>query len=108
MPNLAGDSANGGLRGNIMRTPGQRQQNFALEGLINEAAAAAGADSIEYRLAHTTDERLINLLHATAKAANWETRPSPHRGARRTGSTPVKGRGVCVMIRENALLGGNC
>jgi CO/xanthine dehydrogenase Mo-binding subunit len=102
MPNLAGDSANGGLRGNIMRTPGQRQQNFALEGLINEAAAAAGADPIEYRLAHTTDERMINLLNATAKAANWETRPSPHRGARRAGSTQVTGRGVCVMIRENA------
>ena len=102
MPNLAGDSANGGLRGNIMRTPGQRQQNFALEGLINEAAAAAGADPIEYRLAHTTDERLINLLHEVAKAANWERRPSPHRGARRSGSTSVKGRGVCVMIRDNA------
>jgi CO/xanthine dehydrogenase Mo-binding subunit len=102
MPNLAGDSANGGLRGNIMRTPGQRQQNFALEGLMNEAAAADGADPIEYRLAHTSDERMTNLLRATAKAANWEMRPSPHRGARRTGSTPTKGRGVCVMIRENA------
>lgn len=102
MPNLAGDSPNGGLRGNIMRTPGQRQQNFALEGLMNEAAAAAGADPIEYRLAHTSDERLINLVHATAKAANWETRPSPHRGARRGGSTLVKGRGMCLMIRENA------
>ena len=102
MPNLAGDSAYGGLRGNIMRTPGQRQQNFALEGFINEAAAAAGADPIEYRLAHTTDARLIKLLHATAEAANWETRPSPHRGARRSGSTAVTGRGVCIMIRSNA------
>ena len=102
MANLAGDSPNGGLRGNIMRTPGQRQQNFALEGLINEAAAAAGADPIAYRLAHTTDERMINLLHATAKAANWETRPSPHAGAQRAGNNPLRGRGVCVMIRENA------
>lgn len=102
MPNLVGDSANGGLRGNIMRTPGQRQQNFALEGLINEAAAAAGVDPIEYRLAHTSDERLTNLLHATAKAADWEARPSPHRGARRSGSTSVKGHGVAVMVRENA------
>jgi nicotinate dehydrogenase subunit B len=102
MPNLAADSANGGLRGNIMRTPGQRQQNFALEVFISEVAAAAGSDAIEFRLAHTTDERMINLLHATAKAAKWETRPSPHRGARRTGSTAVPGRGVCVMIRENA------
>jgi len=31
---LAAESAGGGLRGNIMRTPGQRQQVFALEGLI--------------------------------------------------------------------------
>ncbi len=102
MPNLAGDSAYGGLRGNIMRTPGQRQQNFALEGFINEAAAAAGVDLIEYRLAHTTDERLINLLRATAKAANWETRSSPHPAAQRSGSTLVTGRGACIMIRSNA------
>ena len=102
MPNLAGDSPNGGLRGNIMRTPGQRQQNFALESLMNEAAANAGADPIEYRLAHTTDERLINLLRATAKAANWETRPSPHHGARHSGSASLSGHGVCVMVRENA------
>ena len=102
MPNLAGDSANGGLRGNIMRTPGQRQQNFALEGFINEAAAAAGADPIEYRLAHTTDQRLINLLRATAEAANWETRPSPHPTARRSGTTPMTGHGVCIMVRSNA------
>lgn len=102
MPNLAGDSAHGGLRGNIMRTPGQRQQNFALEGLINETAAEAGADPVDYRLAHTTDERIVTLLHATAKAASWETRPSPHHDARRTGTAPVNGRGMCIMIRENA------
>jgi CO/xanthine dehydrogenase Mo-binding subunit len=102
MPNLAGDSAYGGLRGNIMRTPGQRQQNFALEAFINEAAATAGADPIDYRLAHTTDERLVKLMHATAEAANWETRPSPHSGAQRSGTAPVAGRGVCIMIRSNA------
>ncbi len=39
-----------GLRGNIMRTPGQRQQNFALECLMNEAAAAANDDPIEFRI----------------------------------------------------------
>jgi CO/xanthine dehydrogenase Mo-binding subunit len=102
MPNLGGESASGGLRGNIMRTPGQRQQNFALEGLINEAAAAANTDPIQFRLDHTTDERLINILKATAKAAGWEPRSSPHSQARKTGSTPVNGRGVCVMLRENA------
>jgi nicotinate dehydrogenase subunit B len=102
MPNLAADSAAGGLRGNIMRTPGQRQQNFVLEGLINEAAASASADPIQFRLNHTTDPRLIDILNATAKSAAWEPRPSPHPGARRTGSDPVTGRGVCIIVRENS------
>jgi CO/xanthine dehydrogenase Mo-binding subunit len=102
MPNLAADSASGGLRGNIMRTPGQRQQNFALEALINDAAAAAKADPVQFRIDHTSDQRLIDILSATAKAAGWETRPSPHRGARKTGSEAVTGRGVCIMVRSNA------
>jgi nicotinate dehydrogenase subunit B len=102
MPNLGAESAAGGLRGNIMRTPGQRQQNFVLEGLINEGAAAASADPIQFRLNHTTDQRLIDILNATAKAAGWEPRPSPHQSARRTGSGPVTGRGACIMVRSNA------
>src|SRR5205807_2094722 len=48
-PNLAATSPYGGLRGNIMRTPRHRQPNFAIEAMINEAAAAAGADPIEFR-----------------------------------------------------------
>lgn len=101
MPNLGAESAYGGLRGNIMRTPGQRQQNFALEGLINEAAAAAKSDPIQFRIDHTSEERLIDVLNATAKAAGWEPRPSPRRGARNSGG-PVSGRGVCIMVRQNA------
>ena len=102
MPSLGADSAYGGLRGNIMRTPGQRQQNFALEGLINEAAARTGADPIQFRLEHTTDQRLIEILNATAKAAGWESRSSPHHEARKTGTAPVTGRGVSVIVRSNA------
>lgn len=102
MPNLGAESVSGGLRGNIMRTPGQRQQNFALEGLINEAAAAAKVDPIQFRIDHTTEQRLIDLLNATAKTAEWEPRPSPRRGARKTGNSAVTGRGVCIMVRQNA------
>jgi CO/xanthine dehydrogenase Mo-binding subunit len=89
-----------------MRTPGQRQQNFALESLINEAAAAANADPIQFRLQHTTDARLIDILKATAKAAEWVTRPSPHPNARRSGTDPVTGRGVCIMIRAGGYWAG--
>jgi CO/xanthine dehydrogenase Mo-binding subunit len=102
MPNLGAETVSGGLRGNIMRTPGQRQQNFALEGLINEAAAAANADPIQFRINHTTDQRLIDILNGTAKAAGWEPRHSPHQGARKTGNGQVTGRGVCIMVRANA------
>jgi len=102
MPNLGAESVSGGLRGNIMRTPGQRQQSFALEGLINEAAVSASSDPIQFRINHTTDQRLIDILNATAKAAGWEPRPSPHPTARRAGTGPVTGRGVCIMVRSNA------
>ena len=106
MANLGAESPSGGLRGLIMRTPGQRQQNFALESLINEAAAAANADPIQFRLQHTTDARLIDILKATAKAAEWVTRPSPHPNARRSGTDPVTGRGVCIMIRAGGYWAG--
>lgn len=106
MPNLGAETATGGLRGNIMRTPGQRQQNFALEGMINQAAASANTDPIEYRIQHTTDRRLIDILNATARAAGWKPRPSPHAAARKNGADPVTGRGVCVLIRANAYWAG--
>ena len=99
---VASESANGGLRGNIMRTPGQRQQNFALEGIINEAAAAAKADPIDFRVKHTSDKRLIEVLRSTAAEAGWKNRPSPSPEARKTGTTPVRGRGVGVVIRSGA------
>ena len=106
MRNLCSDAAYGGIRGLIMRTPGQRQQNFALESLINEAAAAAQIDPIEFRLRHTSDQRLIAILKATASAAGWQQRPSPQPGARRTGNEAVTGRGVAVVVRENAYWAG--
>jgi nicotinate dehydrogenase subunit B len=101
MPNIGEDAGLGGLRGTIMRTPAQRQQNFALEAFINEAAAAAAVDPIQFRIDHTTDPRLIEILNATANAAGWEPRHSPHPAARRNGTSPVTGRGVAVMIRSN-------
>jgi CO/xanthine dehydrogenase Mo-binding subunit len=103
MPNLGMDSPSGiGMRGLIMRTPGQRQQNFALESLLNEAAATAGIDPIAFRLAHTSDQRLVKLLHATAKEAAWQPRPSPNPHAKSADGDQLHGRGMCLMIRQNS------
>jgi len=103
MPNLGSDSPNGvGMRGLIMRTPGQRQQNFALESLLNEAAVEAGMDPIAFRLAHTSDQRLIELLHATATKAEWQSRPSPNPSPKADEGEQLHGRGMCLMTRQNS------
>jgi nicotinate dehydrogenase subunit B len=104
--NIGSDSPYGGVRGLIMRTPGQRQQNFVHEAFMNEAAAAAKIDPVQFRLDHTADARVIGVLQATAKAAEWETRPSPCTNASKSGTEPVKGRGVCIMIRAGAYWAG--
>jgi CO/xanthine dehydrogenase Mo-binding subunit len=89
-----------GLRDHSMRTPGQFQQNYPREVAINEAAALAGADAIQFRIDHATEERAIGVLKGVRDASGWDTRPSPHPNAVPTGSTQVRGRGVSLMLRS--------
>ena len=89
-----------GLRDHSMRTPGQFQQNYPRELAINEAAALAGADAIQFRIDHASDERVVGVLKAVRDASGWDRRPSPRRDAVSTGSTPVRGRGVSLMLRS--------
>jgi nicotinate dehydrogenase subunit B len=89
-----------GLRDHSMRTPGQFQQNYPRELAISEAAALAGADAIQFRIDHATEERAIGVLKAVRDASGWDTRPSPRPDAASTGSTPVRGRGASLMLRS--------
>ena len=89
-----------GLRDHSLRTPGQFQQNFPREVAFSEAAAMAGVDSIQFRINHTTNERLQKVLDAVGSASGWETRPSPAPAATATGSSAVRGQGVSVMFRS--------
>jgi len=89
-----------GLRDHSMRTPGQFQQNYPRELAISEAAALAGADAIQFRIDHLTEERAIGVLKAVRDASGWDVRPSPRRDTAATGSTPVGGRGVSLMLRS--------
>jgi len=88
-----------GLRDHTMRTPGQFQQNFPRELAISEAAALAGADAIQFRIDHATEDRVIGVLKAVRDASGWETRPSPHTNTVLAGTTPVRGRGVSMLFR---------
>ncbi|PYX71442.1 MAG: twin-arginine translocation pathway signal protein [Acidobacteria bacterium] len=89
-----------GLRDHSMRTPGQFQQNYPRELAISEAAALAGADAIQFRIDHASEERAIGVLKAVRDSSGWDPRPSPRPDAVSTGATPVRGRGVSLMLRS--------
>jgi len=81
-----------------LRSPARLQNTFAHESFMDELAARAKADPVEYRLRHLRDARLKEVLSAAAKTANWETRPSPKPGTRRTGI--ASGRGAACVLYE--------
>jgi len=92
---------NVGLRGHSMRTPGQRQQNFAHESMLNELAAAAKVDPIQFRINHTTAQRLVNVLNIVKQKSGWETRPSPSAKASTSADKELIGQGCAAMLRSN-------
>lgn len=89
-----------GLRDHSMRTPGQFQQNYPREVAINEAAALAGVDAIQFRIDSLKEERAINALKVVREVSGWDARPSPSPKAAATGKDVVRGRGVSLMLRE--------
>lgn len=81
-----------------LRSPARLPNTFAHECFMDELAARVKADPVEYRLRHLRHKRVIGVLNAAAKAAKWETRPSPKPGNPRTGV--ATGRGVAVVAYE--------
>ncbi|MBI4469075.1 MAG: xanthine dehydrogenase family protein molybdopterin-binding subunit [Acidobacteria bacterium] len=81
-----------------LRAPNRLANTFAHESFMDEVAAAVSADPVEYRLRYLVDTRQSDVLKAAAKAANWETRPSPKPGNARTGV--VTGRGISTVLYE--------
>ena len=87
------------FRASWIRTPGRMQNTYANEAFLDELAAAAGVDPIEFRLRHMKDARGIEVLKAAGARAKWDTRPSP----KKAGATAslAKGRGVSYVKYEN-------
>jgi CO/xanthine dehydrogenase Mo-binding subunit len=84
-----------------LRSPARLQNTFAHESFMDELAAHAKADPVEFRLRHLSHPRMIGVVKAAAAKANWALRPSPQSGMRRTGV--VTGRGIACVAYE----GGN-
>lgn len=81
-----------------LRSPARLQNTFAHESFMDELAARAKADPVEFRLRHLSDERLIAVVKAAAELANWEARPAAKQQSRRTGV--VSGRGFSCVAYE--------
>lgn len=81
-----------------LRSPNRLQNSFANESFIEEVAASLKVDPMQYRLRHLSDPRMIDVLNAATKAANWEVRPSPKPGNAKTGI--VWGRGGAILLYE--------
>jgi CO/xanthine dehydrogenase Mo-binding subunit len=81
-----------------LRSPLRLQNTFAHECFLDEISGYVKADPVAYRLQHLRGERLIEVVKAAAKTANWDARPSPKPAAARTGS--VTGRGFACVAYE--------
>jgi nicotinate dehydrogenase subunit B len=66
------------IRTSALRTLGAYANVFAIESFMDELAAAAGADPVAFRLAHTKDPRARAVIEAVATAADWKAGEKPN------------------------------
>jgi CO/xanthine dehydrogenase Mo-binding subunit len=91
----------GPLRPSAMRGLGAPANLFATESFMDELAAVAHVDPIQFRLGHLQDPRGIAVIQRVAELSGWEPRPSPRRIARAGDSAMEVGRGIAFAQYEN-------
>ncbi len=73
--------------------------NFARESLMDELAAAVGADPVQFRLRHLDDDRLAAVLRAAAAEIGW---PGSGTGVDRTGQVGARtGVGIALGLEKD-------
>jgi CO/xanthine dehydrogenase Mo-binding subunit len=99
------------LRTGNLRDPNGPQVTFASESFIDELAAVAGANPVEFRMrmltADATDDsgfkraRSIAVVRAAAEAYGWDARPSPRRVSN---GEVLTGRGIAYAYRNQTVV----
>ena len=99
------------LRTGNLRDPNGPQSTFAAESFIDEAAAAAKADALEFRMkmiqAGTNDDsgfrraRSLAVLKAAAEEYGWDPRPSPKPLGK---GDILTGRGIAYSFRGQTVV----
>jgi nicotinate dehydrogenase subunit B len=88
------------IRTSALRSLGAYFNVFAIESAMDEAAAVAGADPLEFRLAHLSDRRGRRVLELAAAAAGWG-REVPDGTGLGLGYARYKGTGAwCAVVAE--------
>jgi nicotinate dehydrogenase subunit B len=87
------------FRPSWIRTPGRMQNTYANECFMDELAAAAKADPIEFRLKYLdpADKRGIEVLNRLVTLAKWQKRSSPQKNV---SGNIVRGRGMSYVKYE--------
>jgi nicotinate dehydrogenase subunit B len=87
------------LRTSSLRTLGAYANVFAIESLMDETAATADADPVEFRLRHLRDERARAVIEAAARKSGW--RPGALGDAGRGTGNMLRGRGMGFARYKN-------
>ena len=91
------------LRCTHLRDPEGPATSFATESFMDEVAAAAGADPVEFRIKHLSEPRAKAVLAAAAEKAGWDKRPSPKKST--TSGDIATGRGIGLSTRNGTYVG---
>jgi CO/xanthine dehydrogenase Mo-binding subunit len=90
------------IRTSALRALGAHMNVFSIESFVDELAGVTGADPLEYRLRHLSDERARAVLTTAADAAGWGS-GTPDGTGRGIGLARYKGRGAyCAVVAEVA------
>ena len=101
------------LRTGNLRDPDGPQVTFAFESFIDELAAAANADPIQFRLdmidGSTEDARFrkarsLATVRAVAESYGWDSRPSPNPRMADVAGPIASGRGVAFTHRNGTVV----
>ncbi|MDX6360458.1 MAG: nicotinate dehydrogenase subunit [Nocardioidaceae bacterium] len=91
------------LRTSAMRSLGAYLNVFAIESFMDELAADAGLDPVDFRLAHLTDARARAVLKLAARESGWGD-PLPESTGRGIGFARYKEKGAwCAVVAEVAV-----
>jgi nicotinate dehydrogenase subunit B len=88
---------NNPIHASSMRSLGGAENTFANESFMDELAAAAGVDALEFRLRYLNEPRLREVITAAAGKYGWDPHPSP---LIKQGDV-LEGRGVAFGRYEN-------